>query len=210
MKKSKRLKKSNTWKIKQHRDPFFKKSKILGYRSRASFKLIELNEKFKFIKKNTSLLDLGSSPGGWSQVASKIITSGKILSIDIKSMRPIKNVKFINANIFDQITKNQILVFFPKKLDVIVSDMAADTTGNKSLDSIRTNQLCYEIMNFSSQILKNDGILVSKLFMGEDFLEVKNLAKTLFKYVDFFKPLSSRNESKETYIHCKFLKSLKI
>ena len=210
MKKSKKLKKSNTWKIKQHRDPFFKKSKVLGYRSRASFKLIELNEKFKFIKKNTSLLDLGSSPGGWSQVASKIITSGKILSIDIKSMRPIKNVKFINANIFDQITKNQILVFFPKKLDVIVSDMAADTTGNKSLDSIRTNQLCYEIMNFSSQILKTDGILVSKLFMGDDFLEVKNLAKTLFKYVDFFKPLSSRNESKETYIHCKFLKSLKI
>ena len=210
MKKSKRLKKSNTWKIKQHRDPFFKKSKVLGYRSRASFKLIELNEKFKFIKKNTSLLDLGSSPGGWSQVASNLITSGKILSIDIKSMRPIKNVKFINANIFDQITKNQILVFFPKKLDVIVSDMAADTTGNKSLDSIRTNQLCYEIMNFSSQILKTDGILVSKLFMGDDFLEVKNLAKTLFKYVDFFKPLSSRNESKETYIHCKFLKSLKI
>ena len=210
MKKSKRLKKSNTWKIKQHRDPFFKKSKTLGYRSRASFKLIELNEKFKFIKKNTSLLDLGSSPGGWSQVASKMITSGKILSIDIKSMRPIKNVKFINANIFDQITKNQILVFFPKKIDVIVSDMAADTTGNKSLDSIRTNQLCYEIMNFSSQILKSNGILVSKLFMGDDFLEVKNLAKSLFKYVDFFKPLSSRNESRETYIHCKFLKTLKI
>ncbi len=210
MKKSKRLKKSNTWKIKQHRDPFFKKSKTLGYRSRASFKLIELNEKFKFIKKNTSLLDLGSSPGGWSQVASKMITSGKILSIDIKSMRPIKNVKFINANIFDQITKNQILVFFPKKLDVIVSDMAADTTGNKSLDSIRTNQLCYEIMNFSSQILKTNGILVSKLFMGDDFLQVKNLAKSLFKYVDFFKPLSSRNESRETYIHCKFLKTLKI
>ena len=210
MKKSKRLKKSNTWKIKQHRDPFFKKSKTLGYRSRASFKLIELNEKFKFIKKNTSLLDLGSSPGGWSQVASKMITSGKILSIDIKSMRPIKNLKFINANIFDQNTQNQILVFFPKKLDVIVSDMAADTTGNKSLDSIRTNQLCYEIMNFSSQILKTNGILVSKLFMGDDFLEVKNLANSLFKYVNFFKPLSSRNESRETYIHCKFLKTLKI
>ena len=210
MKKSKRIKKSNSWKIKQHRDQFVKKSKVLGYRSRASFKLIELNEKFKFLKKNTSLLDLGSSPGGWSQVASKMITSGKILSIDIKSMRPIKNVKFINANIFDQITKNQILFFFPKKLDVIVSDMAADTTGNKSLDSIRTNQLCFEIMNFSSQILKTNGILVSKLFMGDDFLEVKNLAKSLFKYVDFFKPLSSRNESRETYIHCKFLKSLKI
>ena len=84
MKKSKRSKKSNSWKIRQHRDPFFKKSKILGYRSRASFKLIELNEKFKFIKKNSLLLDLGSSPGGWSQVASKIIVKGKILSIDTK------------------------------------------------------------------------------------------------------------------------------
>ena len=118
MKKSKRVKKSNSWKIKQKRDQYFKKSKTLGYRSRASFKLIELNEKFKFLKKNTSLLDLGSSPGGWSQVASKMITSGKILSIDIKSMRPIKNVKFINANIFDQITKNQILFFFPKNKPV--------------------------------------------------------------------------------------------
>ena len=84
MKKSKRAKKSNTWKIKQYKDQFYKKSKILGYRSRASFKLIELNQKFKFLKKNTFLLDLGASPGGWSQVASKIITSGKILSIDIK------------------------------------------------------------------------------------------------------------------------------
>ena len=92
MKKSKRVKKSNTWKIKQHRDQFFKKSKILGYRSRASFKLIQLNEKFKFLKKNSNLLDLGCSPGGWSQVASKIITVGKVLSIDLKPMKPIKNV----------------------------------------------------------------------------------------------------------------------
>ena len=92
MKKSKRVKKSNSWKIKQHKDQFFKKSKTLGYRSRASFKLIELNEKFKFIKKNSRLLDLGSYPGGWSQVASKLITNGKILAIDIKSMEQIKNV----------------------------------------------------------------------------------------------------------------------
>ena len=94
MKKSKRIKKSNSWKIKQHRDQFFKKSKTLGYRSRAAFKLIELNKKFKFIKKNTNLLDLGSCPGGWSQVASKIITKGKILAIDIKDMKTIQNVNF--------------------------------------------------------------------------------------------------------------------
>ena len=208
MKKSKRTKKSNSWKIKQHRDQFFKKSKTLGYRSRASFKLIELNEKFKFLKKDTYLLDAGSSPGGWAQVAGKIIINGKILSVDIKKMEPIKNVKFLNNDIFKKSTKDKIFDFFTKKLDVIISDMAADTTGNKSLDSIRTNQLCSEILNFSSEILKTRGVLVSKLFMGEDFIEVKKLAKSLFKEVNFFKPKSSRKESKETYIHCEFLKTL--
>jgi 23S rRNA (uridine2552-2'-O)-methyltransferase len=208
MKKSKRSKKSNSWKIKQHRDQFFKKSKTLGYRSRAAFKLIELNKKFKFIKKNTNLLDLGASPGGWSQVASKIITNGKILAIDIKSMKLVKDVKFLNSNIFEQQTKDKISLFFQGKLDVIVSDMAADTTGNKSLDSIRTNQLCFEVLEFSSKILGKEGVFVSKVFMGNDFIEVKNLAKSIFKNVNFFKPESSRNESKETYLHCKILKSL--
>ena len=208
MKKSKKVKKSNSWKIKQHRDQFFKKSKTLGYRSRASFKLIELDKKFKFLKKNTNLLDLGSSPGGWSQVASKVITNGKILAIDIKNMEPIKNVKFLRSDIFDQTTKDFILNYFKENLDVIVSDMAANTTGNKSLDSIRTNQLCAEIISFSTRLLKPSGALISKLFMGEDFIQVKSLAKSMFKEVNFFKPESSRNESKETYLHCKILRTL--
>tara|TARA_B100001939_G_scaffold55400_1_gene44567 strand:+ start:803 stop:1429 length:627 start_codon:yes stop_codon:yes gene_type:complete len=208
MKKSKRVKKSNSWRIKQHRDLFFKKSKTLGYRSRASFKLIELNEKFKFVKKNTNLLDLGAAPGGWSQVASKIIEKGKILSIDIKPMKPIKNVKILKCDIFDKNTKDEIFSFFQGNLDVIISDMAADTTGNKSLDSIRTNQLCAEVLNLSLKILKPKGVFVSKLFMGDDFLEVKKLAKSIFTDVSFFKPQSSRSESKETYLHCKIFKSL--
>ena len=208
MKKSKRSKKSNSWKIKQHRDPFFKRSKILGYRSRASFKLIELNDKFKFIKNNTNLLDLGSCPGSWSQVASEIITNGKILSIDIKNMSPVKNVNFYKNDIFEKITKEKIKDFFNGKLEVIISDMAADTTGNKSLDSIRTNQLCLEILSLSPKVLVSNGVFVSKVFMGEDFDEIIKLAKTLFKEVKFFKPMSSRNESKETYIHCKILKTL--
>ena len=208
MKKSKRVKKSNSWKIKQHRDQYFKKSKTLGYRSRASFKLIELNQKFKFIKKNSNLLDLGSSPGGWSQVANSIISDGKILSIDIKDMDLIKNVEFIKSNIFDKKTKEKILKYFTNSLDVIISDMAADTTGNKSLDSIRTNQLCSDVLNFSKSVLKPKGVLVSKLFMGEDFIEVKNLAKSIFKNVNFYKPESSRKESKETYLHCANLKPL--
>ena len=208
MKKSKRVKKSNSWRIKQHRDQFFKKSKTLGYRSRASFKLIQLNDKFKFLKKNIKLLDLGASPGGWSQVASKLIISGKILSIDIKAMDPLENVEFMKCDILDDDTENKVISFFNGKLDVIISDMAADTTGNKSLDSIRTNQLCSEVIKLSSKILKPKGVLVSKLFMGDDFLEVKNLAKSMFHNVNFFKPESSRDESKETYVHCKILKTL--
>ena len=208
MKKSKKVKKSNTWKIKQHTDQYFQKARTLGYRSRASFKLIELNKKYKFITRRTNLLDLGSYPGGWAQVAGQTITVGKILSIDLKEMKPLKNVKFLKGDILEEKIKLKVIEFFKKNLDVIISDMAADTTGNKSLDSIRTNQLCAEVINFSKETLKPKGVLVSKLFMGEDFLEVKNLAKSIFKKVNSFKPQSSRQESKETYLHCEILKTL--
>ena len=165
MKKSKRVKKSNSWRIKQQRDQFFKKSKTLGYRSRASFKLIELNKKFKFINNNTDLLDIGSYPGGWAQVATQIINKGRIMTIDIKNMDPIKNVKFLRGDILKDSTKDKIIKHFNAKLDVIISDMAADTTGNKSLNSIRTNQLCLEVITLAKNILKPKGVLVSKLFM---------------------------------------------
>ena len=130
------------------------------------------------------------------------------MSLDIKEMEPIKNSKFIKGDILKETTKNQVIHFFGSNLDVIISDMAADTTGNKSLDSIRTNLLCSEVIKFSKKTLKPKGVLVSKVFMGEDFIEVKNLAKSVFKKVNFFKPESSRKESKETYLHCEILKSL--
>ena len=207
MKKTKREKKSRTWVIKQHRDQFFKKAKVLGYKSRAAFKLIELNKKFNFIKKNSYLLDIGSTPGGWSQIASKIITNGKILAVDITPMEKIDNVIFLNNDFLEKETQQKILNVFNAKIDIIISDMAENTTGNKSVDSIRTNNLCSEVINFSLKILNQKGTLICKLFMGEDFLEVKNLAKNNFEKVDFFKPESSRSESKETYIICSSLKS---
>jgi 23S rRNA (uridine2552-2'-O)-methyltransferase len=208
MKKSKRAKKSRTWVIKQHRDQFFKKAKVLGYRSRAAFKLLELNKKFNFIKKNSNLLDIGSAPGGWSQVASKLITSGKILAVDLKPMEEIENIIFFKNDFSEENTQKKILNIFNSKIDIIISDMAENTTGNKSVDSIRTNNLCSMVINFSLKTLNKKGTLICKLFMGEDFLEVKNLAKNNFKKVDFFKPESSRNESKETYIICSLLKTL--
>ena len=208
MKKTKRSKKSRNWVIKQHRDQFYKKSKTLGYRSRSAFKLLELNKKYKFLKNNSKLLDIGSSPGGWSQVASQIIKEGKIISIDIKDMNKLDKVTFLKCDFLENEAKTKILGVSEGKLDVVLSDMAANTTGNKNLDCIRTNLLCAEVVNFSSKILKNKGILVAKIFMGEDFLEVKKFAKKKFKKVEFFKPESSRNESKETYIHCSSLNTL--
>ena len=208
MKKTKRAKKSRTWVIKQHRDQFFKKAKVLGYRSRAAFKLIELNKKFKFLKKNSNVLDIGSTPGGWSQVASKIVTNGKILAIDITPMDKLDKVIFLNNDFSDVKTQDKIQKIFNDKIDVIISDMAENTTGNKTVDSIRTNSLCIDVINFSKKMLNLKGTLVCKLFMGEDFLEVKDIAKKNFKIVDFFKPKSSRSESKETYIICSLLKTL--
>jgi len=208
MKKTKRAKKSRTWVIKQHRDQFFKKAKVLGYKSRAAFKLIELNKKFNFLKKNSNLLDIGSTPGGWSQVASKIITNGKIVAVDITPMEELENVIFLNKDFLEERTQEKILKIFNSKIDIIISDMAENTTGNKSVDSIRTNNLCSKVINFSLQTLNQKGTLICKLFMGEDFLEVKNLAKNNFKKVNFFKPESSRNESKETYIICSSIKTL--
>jgi len=123
-------------------------------------------------------------------------------------MEPIKKVEFIHGNFLDEIIQKKILDFFKGKTDLIVSDMAENTTGNKNIDSIRTNNLCAELINFSLNFLKPNGVLVSKLFMGEDFILVKDLAKKNFKKVEFFKPESSRSESKETYIYCSDLKSL--
>mgnify|MGYP001329097848 CR=1 FL=1 len=201
-------KSSKNWIINQHRDQYFKQAKIEGYRSRAAFKLIEINSKFNILKKNTSLLDLGSYPGGWAQVASKIILNGKIVSVDMKEMKPIRNVKFVKKDFLQEESQNFISSYFDKKIDVIISDMAADTTGNKDLDSIRTNSICIEVLNFSSKILNSKGSLVSKIFMGQDFELVRKEAKKKFNKVNFYKPDSSRAYSKETYLHCQGLKTL--
>ena len=185
-----------------YQDHFFKKAKTSGYRSRSAFKLIELNSKFKFLKNSIKLLDVGSFPGGWSQVAAKTIKNGKILSIDKKKIEEIKDVKFIMGDFLEKKSKTSIIEYFNSNIDVILSDMASNTTGNKSLDCIRTNQLCLDILDFSKETLSTKGVVVSKLFMGEDFEEIKIKAKKYFKKIDFFKPNSSRDESRETYIHC--------
>jgi len=194
---------SKNWLIKQKKDPFFIQSKIQGYRSRSAFKLIEMNKKFKFIKKNSSLLDLGSSPGSWSQVARKEIIKGKILAVDIRPMEKINNVDFVNGDFCDASIYKKIMLYFNNKIDVVLSDMAVNTTGNKELDSYRTGELCINSMNLAKKILSQNGVFLSKLFMGSIFEEINKKAQESFKNVVKYKPLSSKKESKEIYIFCK-------
>ena len=193
---------SKNWLNKKHRDPFFKQSKLQGYNSRSAFKLIEMNNKFKFIKKNSFLLDIGSSPGGWTQVAAKKISKGKVLSVDIKLMEKIYNSHFIKGDILDTETYTKIKEYFGKKIDIVISDMAANTSGNKGLDSFRTGELCLKAMDLSTKILSSQGIFLSKIFMGSIFNEINEKAKKNFKKVIKFKPQSSKKESKEVYIFC--------
>ena len=199
----KKNKTSKNWIIKQHKDPFFKQSKIQNYRSRSAFKLIEMNKKFKFLNKKTLLLDLGSSPGGWSQVASSIITKGKILAVDINPMVKINKVNFLVGDLKDLSVREKIFSFFEKKIDIVISDIATNTSGNKNLDSYRTGELCLEAMDLAYKILDQDGVFLSKIFMGSVFLEIHEKAKKSFEKVVKYKPLSSRKESKEIYIYCK-------
>jgi len=194
---------SKNWLINKKKDPFFRQSKIQGYRSRSAFKLIEMNKKFKFLKKNLSLLDLGSYPGGWSQVANKEIIEGKILAVDIEHMEKINNIDFIKGDFRESKIYEKIMVYFNNKADVVLSDAAENTTGNKTLDSYRTGELCINAMNLAKKILAKDGIFLSKIFMGSIFKEINEKAKKCFKRVVIYKPISSKKESKEVYIFCK-------
>ena len=149
---------SKNWIKKQHSDFYVRESKAKGYRSRSAFKLIELNKKFNLINKNTILLDLGSCPGGWSQVAKKIIKKGKILAVDIKEMEKIDNVEFIKADIDNKDIFKKINFYFEKEFDVVISDIAANTTGNKNLDSYKTGDLCMASMNLAKNVLQANGV----------------------------------------------------
>ena len=195
---------SKNWINKQNRDIYVRESRDKGYRSRSAFKLIEIDQKFRFLSGSKLLLDLGSAPGSWSQVASQKIKNGKILSVDITEMLPINNTTFLKGDLTNIETQNNIRNFFNTKIDIVISDIAANTTGNKEIDSIRTGNLCLNALELSCKILNNNGVFISKIFMGSVFKEIMNEAKKKFKEVSIFKPKSSRKESKEIYMYCKY------
>jgi len=197
---------SKNWVNKQRRDIFVRQSKVDGYRARSAYKLIEINEKFKIFKGGMCVIDIGAAPGSWSQYTSKVVKNGKIISIDLKEMEHIKNTIQIKGDFTQEKIKNQIKNYLINGSDVVMSDMAVNTTGIKNIDSIQTGELCKEAMIFSKEILSKKGFFISKIFMGDTFNEIVALGKKIFKEVKVFKPKSSRKDSKESFIICKTLR----
>ena len=194
---------SKNWINKQRRDIYVRKSKLEGYRSRAIYKLKEIDEKFKIVKNGINIVDLGSAPGSWSQYLSEKSKNSKILSIDLKEVKEIFNVSHLVGDFLEENNQSKLTNFFKDKLDLVVSDMAVNTTGNKDLDAISTGELSINAMNFSVKNLKKSGSFVSKIFMGSTFNEIVQNCKINFKEVKIFKPPSSRKDSKESFIICK-------
>ena len=197
---------SKNWINKQRRDTYVRQSKVDGYRARSAYKLIEINEKFKIFKGGLCVLDIGAAPGSWSQYVSKTVKNGKIISVDLKKMEKIENTIQIKGDFTTQETQDYIKNYLDKGFDVVMSDMAVNTTGIKNIDSIQTGELCKEAMIFSKDVLIEKGFFISKIFMGGPFNEIVALGKKIFKEVRVFKPKSSRKDSKESFIICKNLR----
>ena len=197
---------SKNWINKQRRDTYVRQSKVDGYRARSAYKLIEIDEKFKIFKGGISVIDIGAAPGSWSQYAVKAAKSGRLISIDLKEMEPIGNTVQIHGDFTEQETQDEIKKHINNKADVVMSDMAVNTTGIKNIDSIQTGELCKEAMFFAKDILAVNGFFISKIFMGGTFNEIVAEGKKYFKDVKVFKPKSSRKDSKESFIICRKLR----
>ena len=194
---------SKNWVNKQRRDIYVRQSKVDGYRARSAYKLIEIDEKFKIFKGGLAVVDIGAAPGSWSQYSSKVIKNGKLISIDLKKMEPIGNSLQIQGDFTESDVKDEIKNNLNTKVDVVLSDMAVNTTGIKNIDSIQTGELCKEAMLFAKDMIKENGYFISKIFMGGTFNEIVAEGKKYFKEVKVFKPKSSRKVSKESFIICR-------
>jgi len=197
---------SKNWVNKQRRDTYVRQSKVDGYRARSAYKLIEIDEKFKIFKGGISVIDIGAAPGSWSQYVAKTAKSGRLISIDLKEMETIGNTVQIKGDFTEEIIQEEIKKHLKDKIDVVISDMAVNTTGIKNIDSIQTGELCIQAMIFAKDQLKNNGYFISKIFMGGTFNEIVSEGKKYFKEVKVFKPKSSRKDSKESFIICSKLR----
>lgn len=203
-----RSKSSNEWLRRHVNDPFVKKAQIDGYRSRSAYKLVELNEKDRLIKPGMRILDLGSAPGGWSQVAGKLVgRKGRVLATDILPMASIANVDFIQGDFTEQSTVDELLGWLGGgKFDLIVSDIAPNITGIDSADQAGSMYFLELALDTVKQTLKPGATFVAKMFQGAGSDQyVKDLRKSFGKVL-IRKPDASRKESREVYIVAKGFK----
>lgn len=198
---------SSRWLQRQLNDPYVQMAKIDGYRSRAAYKLIEINDKYKILKKGQIVVDLGAAPGGWSQViADKIQLNkpwgGKLLAIDLLDIKSIEGAHILKRD-FLTITSKDILDWINNsKVDVVLSDMAASASGHTLTDHLKIMQLCEDAFLFAKEHLKEDGVFVAKILQGGTENELLSNLKKHFKQVKHFKPKSSRSDSAEMYVVC--------
>jgi 23S rRNA (uridine2552-2'-O)-methyltransferase len=203
-------KSSRKWLLRQVNDPFVEKAKIEGWRSRASFKIIEIDEKFKLFKKNKIVVDLGSAPGGWSQYVVQKVGEGNVVAIDILEMSSIVGVNFMQLDFLAENSLEKIIeqlknIKFNKsgECDIVLSDMASNTTGDHNTDHLRIIDLLETALQLAKKILRENGCFVGKIFQGgSSDIILQNLRKN-FQSVKYFKPDSSRKDSSECYIIAK-------
>ena len=187
---------SKQWLNRHKKDPFVKNAQKKGYLSRASFKLLEIEKKFKLITKSKSVIEFGASPGGWSQVVINTNPNAKITAIDINEIKfNHPNLKFIKENFFDIDYKK-----LSKKFDLVLSDIAPNTTGHKSTDHLRIFQYINNIIDLLPLISNNKSSFVTKLWKGSEEIFLIKRLKQQFEEVKYFKPTSSRKDSSEIYI----------
>ena len=200
--------KNRTW-IKQHvKDPYVKQSQRDGYRSRASYKLLEIVEKGRYIKPGMVVVDLGSAPGGWSQVAAKLVGhKGCVVAVDILPMDPVAGVSFIQGDFTEEEILNQLLDEIGNRpVDLVISDMAPNLTGMKAVDQPAMIYLAELAVDLVQQVMTEDGIFIAKLFQGEGFDEFVRNTRTVFNAVSLKKPDASRSKSREVYLVAKGIK----
>jgi 23S rRNA (uridine2552-2'-O)-methyltransferase len=193
---------SNDWLQRQKKDPYVKQAQQSHYRSRAIYKLQEIDQKDKLIKPNSCVVDLGSAPGSWSQYASeKVKSRGRIISVDILPMEPIERVLFVLGDFTDETVENECLGHIGKQgADLVISDMAPNLTGIRVTDQARSMAMAELIYEFCHQALKPGGDLLIKLFEGAGTEQYRKLLKERFTSIMTRKPGASRDESREFYV----------
>jgi len=189
---------SRAWLERQLNDPYVAAAKSKGYRSRAAFKLVELNQKFRFLKKGARVLDLGSAPGGWSQVA--VQAGAQVVAADVLEMEPVAGVTFFRADLTDPDVPDMLKQALAGPADVVLTDMAAPTTGHRATDHIRTITLVEIALEVALDTLKPGGVFVGKVFQGGSSNELLARLKKAFRDVKHVKPPASRSESVELYV----------